>query len=611
LLNSIRVMMERKSSWRFLSLRALIAALLSTSGFFMGLGTLSALLSPEARANGPERMLTFAERVSYQRAIEEVYWRHRIWPKDNRTSKPPLDATISAAQLEQKVAAYLCKSRVVTALRGFSIASNELQEEMDRMASHSIRPKVLRELFQSLGNDPFVIAECLAKPILAEHVIRNFRNSSDHVIAGNGTLFTVPDSARPAVVSYEAAYILPEISAPTGCTDDAWTATSTATVPDARWGHTAVWTGSEMIVWGGNDGGSTYFNTGGRYDPATDSWTTTSTVNAPTARWLHSAVWTGGEMIVWGGYGGNDELLNTGGRYDPTTDSWTAISAVDSPTPRSYHTAVWTGSEMIVWGGRNDVVWMNSGGRYNPGTDSWTATNTINAPEARWDHSALWSGSEMVVWGGTNQTIYLNTGGRYNPNMNSWTPTNTVNAPLGRIAYTALWTDSEMIVWGGVDENFNETNTGGKYNPTMDSWTDTSLDNAPSPRDSHGAVWTGSEMVVWGGVFCCPPVDFNSGGRYDVATDNWTATNTAGAPLARWAHTAVWTGSEMIAWGGYNDAAGMVLNTGGKYCALSTATPTPTATATGTPTPRPSATATATPRIAPTPRARPTPRPRL
>ena len=48
-------------------------------------------------------------------------------------------------------------------------------------------------------------------------------------------------------------------------------------------GHTAVWTGSEMIVWGGIEF-SLYLNTGGRYNPATDSWTATSTTNAPTGR---------------------------------------------------------------------------------------------------------------------------------------------------------------------------------------------------------------------------------------------------------------------------------------------------------------------------------------
>ena len=42
----------------------------------------------------------FAERVSYQRAIEDVYWRHRIWPKERPDPKPSLDAVMSQAQLE-------------------------------------------------------------------------------------------------------------------------------------------------------------------------------------------------------------------------------------------------------------------------------------------------------------------------------------------------------------------------------------------------------------------------------------------------------------------------------------------------------------------------------
>ena len=36
--------------------------------------------------------------------------------------------------------------------------------------------------------------------------------------------------------------------------------------------------------------------------PATDSWAATSTTNAPSARDFHKAVWTGSEMIVWGGF---------------------------------------------------------------------------------------------------------------------------------------------------------------------------------------------------------------------------------------------------------------------------------------------------------------------
>ena len=57
-----------------------------------------------------------------------------------------------------------------------------------------------------------------------------------------------------------------------------------------------------------------------------------------------------------------------------------------------------------------------------------------------------------------------------------------------------------MIVWGGYDNhNFIELNTGGRYDPGTDTWTATSMTNAPTARDYHTAVWTGREMIVWGG----------------------------------------------------------------------------------------------------------------
>ena len=71
-------------------------------------------------------------------------------------------------------------------------------------------------------------------------------------------------------------------------------------IPTGRYGAPAVWTGSEMIVWGGYEGNSDT-NLGLRYDPATDTWAETSRIAAPEARADHSAVWTGSELIVWGG----------------------------------------------------------------------------------------------------------------------------------------------------------------------------------------------------------------------------------------------------------------------------------------------------------------------
>ena len=98
-----------------------------------------------------------------------------------------------------------------------------------------------------------------------------------------------------------------------------------------------------------------YLNTGGRYNPSTDSWTATSTTNAPAARVGHTAVWTGSEMIVWGGYRSASGDLNTGGRYNPSTDSWTATSTTNAPTARSSyieqlaHCSYWWLSNCPCW----------------------------------------------------------------------------------------------------------------------------------------------------------------------------------------------------------------------------------------------------------------------
>ena len=327
--------------------------------------------SPTQTQEQLRRTLTFAERAAYQYAIEEVYWRHRIWPRsggENPGPKPPLDAIVSQRQIEHKVEEYLRKSQLVADERGSAITVFELQTEMDRMASHTRQPEILRELFAALGNDPFVIAECLARPILTERLVRECEGgSSPEAISGldgktNREAITNSWPSAPAAIARgapkafasrqadppDAAYKLPEISAPLDCTDDTWTATSTVNAPDARMFHTAVWTGSEMIIWGG--GNNIRLNTGGRYNPTTDTWTATSIANVADARWLHSTVWTGIEMIVWGG-GENNILLNSGGKYNPITDTWTATSMVNVPIARNYHTAVWTGSEMIVWGG--------------------------------------------------------------------------------------------------------------------------------------------------------------------------------------------------------------------------------------------------------------------
>jgi len=89
--------------------------------------------------------------------------------------------------------------------------------------------------------------------------------------------------ARPEA----AAYTLGTQSG-SGITVEHWRRLSASFALDPRWYHSAVWTGSEMIVWGGISG-----ETGGRYDPSTDRWVPTSKTNEPSWRYRHTAVWTG------------------------------------------------------------------------------------------------------------------------------------------------------------------------------------------------------------------------------------------------------------------------------------------------------------------------------
>src|SRR5437899_3254192 len=142
-------------------------------------GALLAFFRPETSSTASQKTLTFAQRVVYQRAIEEVYWRHRIWPGnrgERPDPKPSVDAVMSQAQLESKVHDYLRKSRALQDYWQQPITGEQLQAEMDRMAKHTKQPEVLRELFDALGNDPFVIAECLARPVLAQRLVTQLNN---------------------------------------------------------------------------------------------------------------------------------------------------------------------------------------------------------------------------------------------------------------------------------------------------------------------------------------------------------------------------------------------------------------------------------------------------
>lgn len=247
---------------------------------------------------------------------------------------------------------------------------------------------------------------------------------------------------------------------------------------------------------------TTPLKSGGRFNPETGKWTRMTMQNAPEGRVQHVAVWTGQEMLVWGGVtrqfpdrgayvgimeGGREalenlkaamkasefvgvdfkdgwegkmiaqmrkvktkrkdpppELLSSGAIYDPTTDRWQPISGVNAPGARLGHTAVWSGRELLLWGGMGDSFDPNQGYRYDPRTDRWSRMSSHGEPQARHGHSAVWTGKEMIVWGGDPQLWKYDSpeesyvkqslqavpsGGRYDPETDRWTATPTTWTP--------------------------------------------------------------------------------------------------------------------------------------------------------------------------------------
>jgi len=287
------------------------------------------------------------------------------------------------------------------------------------------------------------------------------------------------------------------------------------------------------------------------------------------------AIWTGNtgnaatsnKMIVWGGRDKTGTLTNFGGIYDPQTDTWAIINdAAGAPVARTNHTVTLAGTKLIVWGGLDGSSdYLNTGGVYDLTTQTWSDTNIDKAPAGRSDHKAVWTGSEMIIWGGrdgTGPNDKLDDGKRYDPANNSWSNISSLNAPSKRASHSAVWTGSEMIVWGGEGAKPPQpVNTGARYNPVSNSWQPMNTINAPSQRAFCSTIWTGNEMIVWGGYKNPSPQALGDGGIYspvldDMSFEPWRQIASDAEVPTRRDNAAVWIDGTMALWGGMSKPAG-------------------------------------------------------
>lgn len=286
-----------------------------------------------------------------------------------------------------------------------------------------------------------------------------------------------------------------------------------------------------MILWGGCCGGGSRGSEapGAIYDGEADRWMPLGPGPAGN-RYNHTAVWTGEEMIVWGGVEGDsypERLLTDGAAYDPGSDTWRATAPAPL-SPRERHVAVWTGEEMIVWGGsrpgRRGARLLYDGAAYDPARDRWREIASMRLPatpvqrtrEKGADLHAAWTGEEVIVWGSVvtvdrgagirrPSPSVATRGALYDPESDRWEgiPAPPPEVREDRRAGSAIWTGEELIVWGGMNAAESGVTEGAAYDPKAKRWM--ALPEAPiKGRVGHAAIWTGEGMLVWGGFGGAP-----------------------------------------------------------------------------------------------------------
>src|SRR5438128_7812983 len=314
------------------------------------------------------------------------------------------------------------------------------------MAKHSKQPGVLRKVFAALGNDPVVIAEGLARPVLAERVITELYA---HDSRFHGEL------KRRAEAELRTHPSVREMKHTSGMyTDMEWIKSDST--PDQNKGGSAS-PEDDAKANGQRRGAEDGITLNSReWDETVQKLV--ATFNKPDAatpkafgvgvrsRKRGIAPFESADMSAHSknAAAGEYETLAVG-KVSPLREDeghYYAVAVMNKGKDRlKLATVAWLKEPLRSWLAKAEtqvpVTMAAISANYtfpviaSPSIactdDSWTATSTTSAPAARELHTSEWRGSEMIVWGGLGSGGRLNTGGRYNPRTDSWTANNTTS----------------------------------------------------------------------------------------------------------------------------------------------------------------------------------------
>jgi hypothetical protein len=355
---------------------------------------------------------------------------------------------------------------------------------------------------------------------------------------------TVPTATTATTVPAETTTI------PSAGTSPSWRPLSKAPIP-GRIAQSAVWTGSEMIVWGGVGGGGERSD-GAAYNPATRKWRriAPSPSGVRGGGGLRSvAAWTGSEMVVWAG--NSPDGPAGGAAYNPRTDTWRRLPKGPLGIREGY-APVWTGTEMLIVGGnRGDTIARPTAAAVNPRTGSWRRLRALDAITAT-PNGAVWNGREAFICcvrtEPAGQPVLI----AYNPTTDALRQISLAAAPTLDLTPIA-WTGTEVVFSTSSDPLFSSTGVV-RYNTTTGRWrTAKAAPCAPPPRDlpSQGGSPKRYTQIAWIGDRLVAACGTNGLQIYSPRTDTWRPIKPGPSPLNnRGGSAIVWTGTDLIAWSG-------------------------------------------------------------
>jgi hypothetical protein len=325
-----------------------------------------------------------------------------------------------------------------------------------------------------------------------------------------------------------------------------------------------AWTGTLLVAWGGEapSGDRRAAATGAAYDPAKDHWTVMP--RAPIAgRSGARAVWTGREVLFWGGrsFAGDpagqpgETLFADGAAYEPGTRKWRVLPAAPIAA-RAGHEAVWTGREMLVWGGYDrccpvdSVLHDQATAAYDPATDRWRLVAPVPPPWSGDDGTAvtLAVGDRPFVWRdghlgflGRAEDQWAEVAGAPVPPEPS--PGEQVSTTTADPLAVGVVANDEIFVWAGSSGRLR----GVAHRPGNPS-------PGPWRRTATLAAQSGATIAASGppGRIYAATGQSTTVREYQIAEDRWE--ELPPAPIGNRSFAAlVWTGSELLFWGGVGD----------------------------------------------------------